>query len=146
MPREIDRKLSLTAAAIGAFSRKDLASAFHAVNPATGFDIGRAHKWLQGRAVPRSGDIYADWVAVLGLDRTADWLAECSADELLQLLCRRPDLDGDTLVRRAQAFVRSAPAIVASEEPAPAARPAASGLPDLGGVYACYSHAWSRYF
>ena len=110
MPREIDRKLSLTAAAIGAYSRKDLAGAFHAVNPATRFDIGRAHKWLQGRAVPRSGDIYADWVAVLGLDRTADWLAECSADELLQELSRRPDLDAGTLQRRAQGFLRSAPA------------------------------------
>ena len=34
-------------------SRKDLAGAFRRVNPATSFDLDRAHKWLQGRAQPR---------------------------------------------------------------------------------------------
>src|SRR4030095_10089810 len=61
LAREIDRKLRLTAAFLGAATRKDLARAFHRVNAATPFDVERAHKWLQGRATPREPQVYEDW-------------------------------------------------------------------------------------
>lgn len=41
MVREFERKLRLTAALIGANTRKDLARAFQRVNRATSFDIDR---------------------------------------------------------------------------------------------------------
>jgi hypothetical protein len=50
---DIGRKLCLTAALVGAVTRKDLAAAFRRVDPATPFDLERAHKWLQGRSRPR---------------------------------------------------------------------------------------------
>jgi hypothetical protein len=63
--REIDRKLRLTGAALGTVTLKDLAAAFRRINPATRFDIDRAHKWLQGRARPREAQVYEDWAQSL---------------------------------------------------------------------------------
>ncbi len=60
MARDIDRKLRVTAALLGAATCKDLGVAFRNVNPATTFDVSRAHKWLQGRARPRDARLYAD--------------------------------------------------------------------------------------
>ena len=69
MARDIDRKLRLTAVLLGTVARKDLAAAFRRVNANTSFDIGRADKWLQGRAQPRERQVYEDWAKVLELDR-----------------------------------------------------------------------------
>jgi hypothetical protein len=33
--------------------------------PITSLDIGRADKWLQGRAHPREREVYDDWSKVL---------------------------------------------------------------------------------
>ena len=75
MARDIDRKLRVTAAVLGLITRKDLAAAFRRVNAATTFDIERAHKWLQGRSSPRDARLYQDWVLVLGIDQSAEWIA-----------------------------------------------------------------------
>ena len=78
MPREIDRKLRLTAALLRVATRKDLAKAFQRVNPATPFDVDRAHKWLQGRARPREQQVYDDWTKLLDLGRPGQWIAACA--------------------------------------------------------------------
>jgi hypothetical protein len=125
----IDRKLCLTAAAVGAVGRKDLAAAFRRANAATTFDLARAHKWLQGRARPRDAGLYEDWARVLGLDRPGSWIAGCSLDAFVDALCARGPLARDALLERAAAF---------------------SGIarraPEVQGRYVCYSHAWSPYF
>ena len=126
----IDRKLCLTAVAVGAVGRKDLAAAFRRANGATSFDLTRAHKWLQGRARPRDAALYEDWARVLGLDRPGSWIAACPLDEFVDALCARLDLSRDLLLERAAAFGGAA-----------LKRP-----PEVDGRYACYSHAWSPYF
>ena len=126
----IDRKLCLTAAAVGAVGRKDLAAAFRRANAGTSFDLSRAHKWLQGRARPRDAGLYDDWARVLGLDRPGGWIAACPLDEFIDALCARVDLPRDLLLERAAAFAGAA-----QQRP-----------PEVGGRYACYSHAWSPYF
>lgn len=134
--RDIDRKLCLTAALLGAVSRKDLALAFHRANPATSFDVERAHKWLQGRARPRDQALYDDWAKVLGLELPGGWIADCDVEEFLDRLCAGGAQDRAALWRRAEAFGGVAPR--APEEPGPQR--------ELAGLYVCYSHAWSPYF
>ena len=132
MAREIDRKLRLTAALLGAVTHKDLAAAFRRVNPATPFDVERARKWLQGRARPRQLQVYEDWARLLDLDCSGGWVAECDAEAFLDAICARHGADRDGLLRRAGATVRSA----GRQE---------GGIP-LAGSYVCYSNAWSPYF
>jgi len=134
--REIDRKLCLTAAFLGAVTRKDLAAAFRAVNPATAFDLERAHKWLQGRARPREPAVYDDWARLLDLGRPGAWVAGCDAEAFADALCARGGLDRDALLRRALAFGGCALKGAARSD----------GPPAVVGTYACYSHAWSPYF
>ena len=74
MAVDIDRKLWLTAALVGAATRKELAAAFRGVNPATAFDLERAHKWLQGRAQPRERRVYEDWALLVDLGVAWDFL------------------------------------------------------------------------
>ncbi|MGD9508975.1 MAG: hypothetical protein AB7O95_27545 [Geminicoccaceae bacterium] len=135
MPVEISRKLCLTAAWLGADSRKEFAAAFRRVNPTTPFDVQRAHKWLQGRALPRGRQLYEDWAELVGLGEGADWIAECRSEVFLARLCLIHGTEPETLRRRADAFG------------------GASGSPrrqdrdlELIGTYACYSHAWARYY
>jgi hypothetical protein len=130
--REIDQKLRLTAAVLGAVTRKDLAAAFRRINPKTPFDVERAHKWLQGRARPRERQVYDDWAKLLGLGRSGQWIAECDIDAFIDALCTHHDCDCETL----------------RSHLAPAAGGAATQerKAGLGGTYACYSHAWSPYF
>ncbi|HWL70681.1 MAG TPA: hypothetical protein VNS22_20210 [Geminicoccus sp.] len=130
----IDVKLSLTAAALGAITRKDLALAFRRVNPSTSFDLERAHKWLQGRSKPREMALYEDWSRLLGLARPGAWIAECSVEAFLDAVCARSDADRATMLRRADAFRGT------SQRDRP------EGVQELLGEYACYSHAWSPYF
>ncbi|MFO1037637.1 MAG: hypothetical protein U1E45_12380 [Geminicoccaceae bacterium] len=133
MSRDVDRKLCLTAAALGVMSRKRLAAAFHRVNPATSFDLERAHKWIQGRAKPRDPALYEDWARVLDLGQPGAWVAACTLDEFVAALCERGPLGRDELFARAGQFGgMGAP---------PAERP-----PETAGRYVCYSHAWSPYF
>lgn len=75
MVREFERKLRLTAALIGANTRKDLARAFQRVNRATSFDIDRAAKWLQGRAHPRDLSLYR--TGPPSCSSTGRWSASC---------------------------------------------------------------------
>ncbi len=131
MARDIDRKLRATAAFLGTITRKDLAGAFRKVNPATPFDIGRADKWLQGRAQPRELRVYADWAKVLDLDRTAQWMADSSLDELLDAISERHGRERralQDLVDAGRSRARLGPGF------------------DLTGTFVCYSHAWSPYF
>jgi hypothetical protein len=130
----IDVKLSLTAAALGAITRKDLALAFRRANPATAFDLERAHKWLQGRSKPREMALYEDWSRLLGLARPGSWIAECSVEAFLDAVCASGDADRALMLRRAEAFRGTGQ------------RDRPEGVQELVGEYACYSHAWSPYF
>ncbi len=131
----IDRKLSLTASLLGAGTRKELAAAFRRVNPATEFDLQRAHKWLQGRAQPRGRRIYEDLALLLDIGRSADWIAECDVDTLVDEICHRHGLAREPLLRRAEAFRGANHNDDRHEREL-----------DLAGSYVCYSHAWSPYF
>ena len=137
MAVDIDRKLWLTAALVGAGTRKDLAAAFRRINPATPFDLERGHKWLQGRALPRDRRVYEDWARLVDLGESADWIAECGAEAFLERLCARHALARETLLSRAARFGGAA-----------AVRRGAADLraSELVGTYVCYSHAWSHYF
>ena len=133
MGQSIDRKLCFTAAALGAASRKELAAAFRRVNPATSFDLERAHKWLQGRARPRDTGLYEDWARLLDLGRSGTWIAACSLDEFIAALGARCSCAPQLLHERAEAFAGGS-----GHEPGQAS--------ELAGLYVCYSHAWSPYF
>ena len=133
MARDIDRKLRLTAALLGAVTRKDLAAAFRRVNPATPFDVERAHKWLQGRARPREPQLYEDWARLLDLGHPGQWIAECDIEAFLDAICTRHQRDRDALRRQ-----------IGDSDASPG--PQQERSPPLAGTYACYSHAWSPYF
>jgi len=130
--QDIDRKLRLTAALLGSIARKGLAAAFRHVNPNTSFDVGRADKWLQGRAQPRELSIYHDWAKVLGLERSGQWIADCDFDSFLDEVCARHGRDRADMMRQLEASAQGA----ARQGP---------GL-SLAGTYVCYAHAWSPYF
>jgi hypothetical protein len=128
MARDIDRKLRLTAAFLGAGGRKELAAAFRRVNAGTSFEITRADKWLQGRAKPRDPQIYEDWAKVLDLDRPGQWIAECNAEAFLNEICARHGRDREALRRELGSVGK---------------HPGVSLALDLVGTFAGYSHAWS---
>jgi hypothetical protein len=132
--RDIDRKLRVTAALLGAVTAKDLAAAFRRANPATSFDVERAHKWIQGRARPREARLYEDWAKVVDLDRPGAWIADCELDDFIEVICARHSCDRDMLERRLESSQRSA------------AGQRQERNQSLTGTYACYSHAWSPYF
>lgn len=138
MESDFATKLRLTAAVLGCPGRKELCARFRAVNPATHFDLERSHKWLQGRALPRSAQVYEDWAKVLGTRRSGAWLASCTVDAFLGEICALYDADGATLRLRA-------------EVDAVGGGPAGQHRGDLAlgylcGTYACYSMAWSPYY
>ncbi len=136
--REFDRKLCLTAAALGCTTCKELAAAFRQVNERTSFGVERAYKWLQGRAQPRERALYDDWMALLDLGRSETWLADCSAETFLETLCARRQLPQELVLRRAETFAGGAvPGL---------GEPHIGGDRYLCGVFATYSHAWSPYF
>jgi hypothetical protein len=132
--RDIDQKLRVTAALLGAVTAKDLAAAFRRVNPATSFDVDRAHKWIQGRARPRELRLYEDWAKVVDVGRPGAWIADCELEEFIEAVCARDGCDRDTLEWRMEASRRSGR--TARQEPSLS----------LAGTYACYSQSWSPYF
>ncbi|RWF15586.1 MAG: hypothetical protein EOS64_26535, partial [Mesorhizobium sp.] len=93
MAQHIAQKLRLTSAVLGTVSRKDLAAAFRAVNPKTAFDLGRADKWLQGRAHPRELSVYDDWAKVLRLDQPGAWIAESDLSSFTAEISARHGID-----------------------------------------------------
>lgn len=131
-------KLRLTAAVLGCPGRKELCARFRSVNPATHFDLERSHKWLQGRALPRSALVYDDWAKVLGTRRSGAWLASCTVDAFLAEICELYDADAATLRTRAEMDAARTGSAQWSH----------GGLPFgyLCGAYACYSMAWSPYY
>jgi len=134
MAQHIAQKLRLTSALLGTVTRKDLAAAFRAVNPNTAFDLGRADKWLQGRARPRQMSVYDDWARVLELEQPGAWIAESELPAFTAAIAARHGIDSVELERRAgMQFDASA-----HDE-----RGLGSGL---AGAYACYSRAWSPYY
>lgn len=132
MARDIDRKLRLTAVVLGMAARKDLAAAFRRVNPKTAFDIGRADKWLQGRAQPREHQVYEDWSKVLGLDRPGQWIADCDIEAFMDEVSTRHGRDREELQRALETSG------VRKNGQGPAL--------GLAGTFVSYSHAWSPYF
>ncbi len=134
---EFALKLRLTAAALGCNSYKDLCARFQAINPATYFDLERAHKWLQGHALPRASQVYEDWAKVIGTERPGAWLARCPIADFLAEICARREINAETLLERA-----GAPAVEGTE----AAARGRTAQPYLAGNFACYSLAWSPYY
>lgn len=134
MARDVDRKLRATAAVLGLITRKDLAAAFRRANAATTFDVERAHKWLQGRSSPREAQVYQDWALVLGIDRSAEWIANCGFDAFLDVIAERHGVSREALSLRGTSTysARSGGAIDPGSH--------------LAGTYVCYSNAWSPYF
>ena len=81
--------------------------------------------------MPRSPRVYEDWAGVLGMDRSADWIASCTLDAFVEALCARHAVDRMALLRRAGLDN---------------GRGAAGAAEDyLCGAYACYSLAQSPY-
>ncbi len=141
MVRDFARKLRITAALLGCASQKDLCARFRTVNPRTAFALDRSYKWMQGRALPRTAAVYADWAVLLDVGRPVAWLAACSVDEFLDLVCGRHEVSRAALV---------GPLERGADGAAPPARDTgARALPIggyLAGAYGCYSHAWSPHF
>lgn len=129
----IDRKLRLTAALVGAATRKDLAAAFRRINPATAFDVDRADKWLQGRSTPRQFSVYEDWIRLLDLDEAADWIGDSDLESFIERICARHGRDRQQLERRALAFGKPSRPLQGEQGAT------------IVGRYICYSHAWSPY-
>jgi hypothetical protein len=133
---EFAAKLRITQELLGCNSRKELCARFPELNPRTEFDLERSHKWMQGRAKPRSARVYDEWARLLGTERPASWLGACTLDAFLDEVCRLFAADPQDLRRRAalddRRFVTGP----------------ADGTPVhyLCGAYAAYSHAWSPYF
>ncbi len=128
-------KFAITAAALGCATRKDLARAFARANPGTSFDLDRSYKWLQGRAQPRDPRLYTEWLGLLRLGRSRDWILESSSDEFLDVVAEGFGQARAELWQQARAFL--------GEE-------AADGSPmafrrQMEGVFAAYSWAWSPY-
>ena len=134
MARDIDRKLRATTTALGLITRKDLAAAFRRVNAATTFDVERAHKWLQGRSSPRDARLYQDWVRVLEIEQSAEWIANCEFEAFLEVVARRYNVDKELLSRQGTTThsVRFGGANGA--------------YANLAGAYVCYSKSWSPYY
>lgn len=132
MRTTLPAKLRITSAALGCTTRKDLCARFLATNPATGFDLDRSHKWMQGKAAPRSSRVYDDWALVLGTTRPGAWIASCTVDAFIDEVSRLFDADA---------------AVLRGIGASPAHRPNGEAVDGQSvPAYACYSPAWSPYF
>lgn len=129
--RDIAAKLHATAMLLGCASQKELCAAFRRVNPRTDFDLERSYKWMQGRAVPRSSQVYADWESLLTLGHPPRWIATAPLEDFIAALCEQHGVAREALL---------APASPVS---LPAAEASASYL---CGPYATFSLAQSPYY
>ena len=134
MAHELPAKLLLTQELLGCNSRKELCARFREVNPRTEFDLERSHKWMQGRARPRSARVYDDWAHLLGTERPPAWLAACTVDAFVDEVCRVFAADPEELKRRA-----------GLDQPRAGAALAGGAVHYVCGAYAAYSLAWSPY-
>jgi hypothetical protein len=142
MVRDFGTKLRITAAVLGCASQKDLCAQFHKVNPGTIFDLERSYKWMQGRALPRSAQVYDDWAALLGIDRPISHLQSCTVDEFLDLVGDRHGVSRAALAARAGIVAGTA----AGEAPADRRHEGKVECPryrHLVGTYAWYANPWS---
>ncbi len=135
MGKAFAEKLSITAAVLGCATRKELCARFRAVNPATEFDLERSYKWIQGRALPRSQQIYEDWARVVRTERSGPWLAGCSSDAFLDEVCALFSADRAQIMQGAAAF--GGVGLSSNKEPATE--------DPVCGLYVAYSWAWSPY-
>lgn len=127
----------MLAMALRCTTRKELCARFRAVNPATHCDVDRMHKWMQGRAFPRSAQVFDDVATVIGSSRSGGWIAACRLEEFAEELMAMTGVEPEAL--RASA---------------PARRPQATSLNPaiLGGAraligdFACYSQSWSPHY
>ena len=137
MAHELPTKLLVTQELLGCTSRKELCARFRDINPRTEFDLECSHKWMQGRAKPRSFRVYQDWARLLGTERAPSWLIACTVDAFVEEVCRVFAADPLELKRRAgldgQRLARGRAGVAAA-------------VHYLCGAYAAYSHAWSPYF
>lgn len=131
-------KFAITAAVLGCATRKDLARAFARADPMTSFDLDRSYKWLQGRAQPRNPKLYREWLDLLGLVRTKDWLLDSSSEEFLAEICGQRQVQHELVWQQALDFLG---ADVGDQD-----HGSPMGLrKQLEGVFAVYSWAWSPY-
>ena len=136
MAHELPAKLRVTQELLGCNSRKEFCARFRELNPRTEFDLERSHKWMQGRAKPRSARVYDDWARLLGTERPASWLVACTLDAFLDEVCQVFAADPVDLKRRAGI----------DEQRGTLARVGGAAIHYLCGDYVAYSHAWSPYF
>ena len=101
MAHELPAKLQVTQELLGCNSRKELCARFREINPRTEFDLDRSHKWMQGRAKPRSARVYDDWARLLGTVRTPSWLVACTLEAFVDEVCQIFAADPEDLKRRA---------------------------------------------
>jgi hypothetical protein len=135
MERDIGTKLRLTSTVLGCKSHKELCARFRDANPTTHFDLERSQKWVQGRALPRSAEVYNDWAKVLGTKRPGTWLAGASIDAFVAEMATLFSLGPDTLATALPTLVKAS---------APAVKQSPNSY--LCGAYAVYSPAWSPYY
>ena len=128
-------KLLVTQQLLGCTTRKELCARFRDVNSRTEFDLERSHKWMQGRAKPRSVRVYEDWARLLGTDRPPSWLAACTVEAFIQEVCRVFAADPQALRRRA-----------GLDEARAGAASTGGSTHYVCGAYAAYSLAWSPYY
>jgi hypothetical protein len=138
MHAEFAAKLRLTAAVLGNATHKGLCARFRAVNPNTPCDIDRLHKWIQGRALPRSPQLYEDWAKVLGTHRPGTWLATCSMNEFRDEIALLFGASLEDMHRTETPRARSEAVNGTPSDP--------GGRRTLYGTFACYSLAWSPHY
>ena len=100
MARQVEQKLRVTAALLGTTALKDLAAAFRRINASTSFEIGRAHKWMQGPFSSRAScSSTRTGPQVLGLNWPGQWIADCDLEMFVDEICARHGRSRDALLR-----------------------------------------------
>ena len=133
MNTELAAKLRLTLIALGGISRSDLVERFRAANPATQCELNCLHKWIQGRAQPRSAQLYDDWAKVIGSRRSAGWLASSGLDAFAAELASLTGISAKDLQAHELLNEQGAPAW-------------SGGARSLCGTFACYNISWSTHY
>lgn len=132
-------KLRVVAMVMDCGTRKELCAAFRAADPRTQFEIARVQKWLQGRVMPRSGQVFGEIARILGLSQDGAWVATCTPEEFLEAVAARRGTDPGRLAQVVFGWNGAEP--LATPQLVPT-----GNHHHLAGFYACYSPAWSPYF